>query len=38
MPRMASEWVRASSLLDAILIPPALPRLPMATWALTTHG
>ena len=29
MPRIASEWVRASSTFEAILIPPALPRLPI---------
>ena len=38
MPRIASECARASSSSRATLIPPALPRLPIATCAFTTHG
>ncbi len=38
MPRIASEWALASPASAAILIPPALPRPPISTWALIAHG
>ena len=38
MPRMACAAASASCGVAASLIPPALPRLPVATCALTTHG
>src|SRR5450830_2051512 len=38
MPMMALAWVLASSGVAASLMPPALPRLPVGTWALTTTG
>ena len=38
MPRMALAWARASSGEEASLIPPAFPRLPVGTCALTTQG
>src|ERR1019366_6403827 len=37
-PRMLPAWVRTSSALSASLTPPALPRPPTFTWALTTTG
>ena len=38
MPMIASAWARASSASAAILIPPALPRPPIRTWALIAQG
>ena len=38
MPRMAAATVRASSAPSAGLMPPALPRRPAGTWALTITG
>ena len=38
MPRMLAAAALASSALAASLMPPALPRLPVGTCALTTHG
>src|SRR5579883_686056 len=38
MPRMAVAVAAASSALSALRMPPALPRLPVGTWAFTTHG
>src|ERR1700741_4551136 len=38
MPRMFPACVRTSSALLASLMPPALPRPPTCTWALTTTG
>ena len=38
IPRIASACSRASSASLATLIPPALPRPPIWTWALITHG
>ena len=38
MPRIASACASASSASLATLIPPALPRPPIWTWALTTTG
>src|SRR5450759_1408922 len=38
MPMMALAWVLASSGVAASLMPPALPRLPVGAWALTTTG
>ncbi|MNC84964.1 hypothetical protein D3C83_05340 [compost metagenome] len=36
MPMIARAWARASSGVAASLMPPALPRLPVGTCALTT--
>jgi hypothetical protein len=36
--RIAAATAPASSGLSAVLIPPALPRLPVGTWAFTTQG
>ena len=33
-----AAWVRTSSAFAASLMPPALPRPPTWTWALTTTG
>ena len=38
MPRMLAAAAWASSAVAASLMPPALPRLPVGTCALTTHG
>ena len=38
MPRIRCAWRPAATAELASLIPPALPRLPVGTWALTTHG
>ena len=38
MPRMAAAADSASAALAATLMPPALPRLPVGTCALSTHG
>ena len=38
MPRIVAACERASSAVAASLIPPALPRLPVGTCALITHG
>ena len=38
MPRISSAADRAAAASSAALMPPALPRLPAGTWALTTTG
>lgn len=38
MPRIRDATSLASSVVAANLMPPALPRPPVCTWALTTTG